>query len=309
MTGLELLVGFSVFAGVLMAAQYLDVLAGSMPDRLAETFHVSRRNPIEEAADEVASEQGMAQRLVESRLAKRLKSMATTIMPASALEDITRRLNYAGGVRGLTPEDFYSLKLMSAALVFGVVSSVMIVGTGWRGMGMGIAAGAAGYLLPDFWLNGKVAKRRREIETALLGYTDMLAVACDAGLSLHEAVERVSDYVDNTLGEEMRRTIKEVTMGRPMAEAFLALGERNGVDDLHLLASALAQAVRHGTPIARVLKDQANQLRTLRRTRAQEMAQKAGAKMLVPVVMFMFVPMMILLLGPAVRNLLRALGF
>ncbi len=291
---------FCVLAAITMFFLYMD--SGRKSRSKLETMILgSWKDHFEEemAATNVGAAKGFL---------KRFERLTRMIMPVQAMEDIKRRLMYAGNPRAITPEEFYSLKLASAAVVFGLSTSLLLVSAGVRSLTLGVAAGAVGYLLPDVWLNTCVAQRKRRIERAILSFVDMLALIVDAGLGLNDGINRVCDFYAGELAREFQRTLKEIQMGQAVSEAFESLGERNGVDDLKLLATALVQAQKHGTPIAGVLMDQGKQLRQGRRIKAQEMVQKAMVKILVPIIVFMFVPLMILLLGPASMNLFKALG-
>jgi tight adherence protein C len=291
---------FLVFCAITMLALYIDS-GRKGQGKLAERIKHDWRDQVEEnlASGNAGIPRGFL---------KLFERLAKAIMPMHAIDDIKRRLMYAGNPRRITPEEFYSLKLASAAVVFGLTTTLLLISAGTRTFALGIAAGALGYLLPDILLNRLVAKRRKDIERGILSFVDMLALTVDAGLSLNDGINRVCDFYGGELAGEFGRTLKEIQMGRPFSKAFEDLGERNGVDDLRLLTTALIQAEKHGTPIAGVLRDQGKQLRQGRRIRAQEMAQKATVKILIPVVFFMFVPLMVLLLGPAATNLFKALG-
>lgn len=293
-------IGFAVFASIILFAAWVDSRREMYDSRLRELLGMT---------DQLLELDTRREKKAFRGFLKRLQKVAGRMAPAQALESIEKRLMWAGMPRGLTAEEFYSAKLIAAAILFGVVSAVGMVGSGLKSLVLGVLMGAWGYMLPDVWLNSLVAQRRRAIESQLLTFVDTLAVACEAGLSLKDAAERVAERYGGVLGGEFQRTFAEITLGRPAVEALEALGERNGVDDLRMLATALAQAERHGTPVAQVLHQQVRDIRTARRNRASEIAQKAAVKMLLPTVGCMFVPMMILLLGPAVVNLGSALGF
>lgn len=295
--------GFAVFASIIMFAAWWDSKKGAHGSRLRDLL-----NP-PSLEEQVASIDVGEKREFFRSLLRRVQFLTKTLVPAQALDDIRKRLMWAGNPRGFTPEEFYSAKLVAAAVVFGIVSAVGLVGSGAKSLMLGLGAGAIGYLFPDMWLNRLVSARKRKIESGLLSFADMLAVACEAGLPLKEAVERVSERYGGVLGEEFRRTFHEISLGRPTVEALEYLGEKNGVEELRFLTTALAQAEKHGSPMAQVLRAQVRDLRTGRRNHANEVASKASVKILIPTVLCMFLPMMVLLLGPAVVNLGSALGF
>jgi len=223
-------------------------------------------------------------------------------------EDIKQKLQHAGMAGKYTAEEFFALKVTCVAVAFGVFSALAVVGSGVKGLVFGLLFSALGFIGPDVWLNSKAEQRKAEIEKGLLQFIDMLAVSCEAGLSLPQAVQRVASYDPGLLASEFSRAFKESELGRPRREALKDMAKRNGVPELNDLVSALIEADEHGTPVAQVLHSVAGELRRKRRNKGQETAQKAAVKMLFPVIFFMFIPMMIIMIGPALVNMLRDLG-
>lgn len=233
--------------------------------------------------------------------------LAQKMLGVQAQEELKEKLTHAGMAGRYTPEEFFALKIICAAVGFGSFS-LLAIGSGLKGIFMGLCFAALGFALPDVWLNDKTQRRKAEIEKALLGFVDMLAVACEAGLSLPQAVNKIVTYQPSLLSSEFARAFKEAELGRPRRDALKDMADRNEVPELNELVSALIQADEHGTPVARVLRSTAEQLRQKRRNRAQEIAQKATVKMLFPVVALIFLPMMFVMVGPALINMLRDLG-
>lgn len=300
-------IGFLVFGSVLMLAAWWDSKRGISGRRLEKLIGVRGERDLLEEAEAAARAEATVAVLIRGLL-RRVKAMLAPIIPAAALDDIGQRLAWAGMAGKLAPEEFYAAKIVAGALAAGIVLSLSVIGTGLAAVFLATVAGALGYALPDVWLNSRAAERRKKIDAGMITFVDMLAIASEAGLSLNDAVARVSEYQPGILGAEFARAFKEIEAGRPREDALLSLGQRNSSDDLRLLVMSLVQSGRTGTPVAQVLRDQAAQLRQIRRNRAQEVAQKSGIKILFPIMLFMFGPMMILLLGPAIFNLMQALG-
>jgi tight adherence protein C len=100
----------------------------------------------------------------------------------------------------------------------------------------------------------------------------------------------------------------EIRVGRERDEALRNLAERTGVDDLRSLVAMLIQTDKFGTSIARALRVFSDSLRTKRRQRAEQEAQKAAVKLLIPLALFLFPTLFIAILGPAALNLMDTLG-
>lgn len=300
-------IGFLVFGSVLMFAAWWDSRRGTSGRRLEKSIGVRRERDLLEEAEAAAQAEAPVSVLIHNLL-QRIKTLLAPVIPTAALDDIGQRLVWAGMAGRFAPEEFYATKIVSGILLAGLTMSLSVIGAGLASVFLAVAAGALGYALPDFWLNSRTAERRKKIDSGMIAFVDMLAIASEAGLSLNDAVARVSEYQPGILGSEFIRAFREIEAGRPRDEALAGLAQRSSSDDLRLLVASLIQSGRTGTPVAQVLRDQANQLRQVRRNRAQEVAQKSGIKILFPIMLFMFGPMMVLLLGPAIFNLLRALG-
>ncbi len=138
----------------------------------------------------------------------------------------------------------------------------------------------------------------------------MIIVCVEAGLSLNAAIQRISREMRNTypeLATEMNVLNQEIFLGFSRSEAFRNLALRTGVDELRSLATVLMQSDRLGTSIADVLRVQADILRTKRRQRAMEHAQKMPVKLLFPLIFFIFPELLVVLLGPAAIRFYRSL--
>jgi tight adherence protein C len=136
-----------------------------------------------------------------------------------------------------------------------------------------------------------------------------MVVCVEAGLSLDATIQRVADETERIAPElsyELKRLNKELSAGIPRTEALQALGQRVGVDELRSLCGMIVQADKMGTSIADTLRIYADDLRTRRRQRAEELAAKAGIKMTFPLVLFIFPPLFIILMGPIVINAVQS---
>jgi tight adherence protein C len=167
-----------------------------------------------------------------------------------------------------------------------------------------IAMGAVlGYMWPTFSLERKAKKRRKEIVLALPGVLDLLTVCMEAGLSLDMAMMRVSEYDKSILAVEFQKALNEIRLGRPRGEALMAMAERADVDELSGFVRAMVQAEPLGLSVANVLRIQSEELRRVRRQRAEEAGHRAPVLMLLPMMMCIFPCVFLVLLGPAAVEL------
>jgi tight adherence protein C len=129
-------------------------------------------------------------------------------------------------------------------------------------------------------------------------------VTVEAGLGFEMALKRVSEKMEGALAEEFQRVNQEIKLGATRRQALNNLLERVKVEELNSLVSAIIQAGEMGASIGQVLRIQADQMRTERRQSIEEQAQKAPVKMLIPMVMFIFPTIFIVVGGPIGLRLL-----
>jgi tight adherence protein C len=169
-----------------------------------------------------------------------------------------------------------------------------------------IAALAFGYFAPDLLIRSKAEKRRDKIRLELPNTLDQMLISVQAGLGFEAAMARTAQNGGGPLADEMMRTLQDMQVGRSRKEAYLAMSDRVDVPDLRSFIRAIVQADAYGIAIAKVLKVQAHEMRMKRRQRAEEHAMKIPVKILFPLIFFIFPTLFIILLGPAVMNIIAA---
>jgi len=168
-----------------------------------------------------------------------------------------------------------------------------------------------GAFAPRFWVSYKISRRREEIRRSVPSVLDLMVVCVEAGLSLNAAVQRITEETRDTyiaLSEELHLVNQEILIGKTRAEAFRNLARRTGVDELRSLAVMLIQADKLGTSVASSLRVLADSLRVKRRQRAEEAAHKTQVKLVFPLVLLIFPELMVILVGPAMISLYKALS-
>ncbi len=165
-----------------------------------------------------------------------------------------------------------------------------------------------GYVVPRQALDNKVSARQQRLRWGLADAMDLLSVSIEAGLGLNEALQRVSQElrkVHPDISNEFEQVHLEIQVGQEREIAFRKLAERTGVDDLRGFCATLIQADRFGTSVVRAIRTYSDSLRIKRRQRAEQSAQKAAVKLLLPLALFMFPTLFIIILGPAFIQIMR----
>ena len=170
---------------------------------------------------------------------------------------------------------------------------------------LGAAGMGLGWYVPDFYINSKGLTRIREIEKSLPDVLDLLTVSVEAGLGFDGALMKVVEKTKSALSQEFTLMLKEIKMGKPRIEAMRDMSNRVEVDDLSTFTGSIIMADQLGVSISNILRLQSEQIRQKRRQRVEEMAMKAPVKMLIPLVLFIFPAIFVVLLGPAALNIAK----
>jgi len=170
---------------------------------------------------------------------------------------------------------------------------------------MPVVGGALGYFMPVMSLGSKITKRQKDIVKSLPDALDLLTICVEAGLGFDAAMAKVAEKWDNELCLAFSRVIQELQLGKLRREALRDMADRMEVRDVSTFIAAIIQADQLGVSIAKVLRIQSEQMRMRRRQRAEEMASMAGIKMLPAIVFLIFPAIFIILLGPAVIQVIQ----
>src|SRR5919197_3235125 len=218
---------------------------------------------------------------------------------ASGMEAIQLKLQMAGNPYNWTPSDYLGTKAFAALVLGGGMFFLMTVG-GKGGLGLvfgGIGAGM-GWFGPDLLLRSKTAARQRAIQKALPDALDLLVISVEAGLGFDAALQRMVEKKDNPLTREFARVLAEMRVGRSRRDALKDMVARTQVPDLNNFVGAILQAEQLGVSVTKVLTVQAEQMRTIRRQRAEEKAAQLQLKLIFPLAIFIFPALCVVIMGP-----------
>lgn len=228
---------------------------------------------------------------------------STTVKKKVSLQ---KKLLMAGTPANLTPGEFLAVQycltlgfpigVLLFMLAFNISPVLMILGISF--------AAAAGFILPQYYLQVLAQKRKDDIQDNLPDVLDLMTVSVEAGLGFDAALVKVTEKIKGVISQEFTRVLQEIKMGKPRRDALRDLGNRSGVDDLIAFVGSIIQADQLGVSIGNVLRLQSEQMRLKRRQRAEEKAMKAPIKMLIPLILFIFPTIFIVVLGPAVLQIM-----
>jgi len=176
---------------------------------------------------------------------------------------------------------------------------------------LAVAGAALGYVAPLFLVKRKARHRVERIRQTLPDTLDLMVVCVEAGLGIDGALSRVGNEQANQgliIGEELQLMSQEVRAGVVRREALGRMATRLGVDELQSLVTFLNQTEEMGGSIARSLRVFASTMREKRSQRAEEAARKTVIKLIFPLVMFIMPSLFLIVLGPALLNIMKLLG-
>ena len=250
-----------------------------------------------------------------ANLAERIADPINRLVPPSAASarKLQKQLMQAGFRSPAAPAVYRASQiLLMLAFPGGIVLLWMALGRPLSGATVPMLfAFMAGFILPRFILNRMMATRQLKITWGLADALDLMVITMEAGLGLNAAMLKVCEELRDVhpdISKEFELANLEIRVGRERSEALRNLADRSGVEDLNSLVGMLIQADRFGTSIARAVRVYSDSLRTKRRQRAEQAAQKAAFKLLLPLGGLLFPTMFIVILGPALLNIGDMLG-
>lgn len=299
---------------VMLALSVGLVIFSVLPKKQGEKEAVRRRLAGGRGVDEQKLLTDRAKTMATENLVKKATpTLNKLVMPITDEEQSQLKGKLAtAGYRNPHAQMVFLASKTIAAVALLVIIAVAGVSGGWDmpkiAGGAAFAAGL-GFMLPNLWLTMAMGQRKEKIRNGMPDTLDLMVVSVESGLALDAAIKRVGEemaLVHADLSDEMRIATMEATMGIPRAEALENMARRSGLEEIKSLVSIILQAEKFGTSIAKALRNQADSLRTKRRQQAEERAQKTAVKLMLPLVIFIFPAMGVVLAGPAAIKMMKA---
>lgn len=294
---LLLVVGAMVYVGLRE-----DQGSDALEDRLAA---YGDRDLDVESLEEVELSLSFKDRVIIP-VVSRLAGFTARFTPQKQLEQSRRLIELAG--MSTDPTQFFLLRIATtiAGGFFGMfVGFVGLDASGIQGL-LWIGGGILlGNYLPVLSLRSRIERRQTEILKSLPDALDLLVICVEAGLGFDQAMGKVYEKWDNELALAFGRVLREIQLGKQRRDALKAMADRMDVPDVNTFTAAIIQAEQLGVSMSKILRVQADQMRVKRRQRAQEKAQQAPVKMMIPMVILIFPSIWIVLMGPAAIRLFQ----
>lgn len=252
----------------------------------------------------------------QTTVARVVTPFAKLSTPSGNWETSPLRLKFmkAGIRHPKAPNMFFGFKTL-LPMVFAMPAFLTLRGTPGIGamtlLTWVLCAAVIGCYMPNLVLYFAAKGRQREIFDSFPDATDLLLVCVEAGLGLDAALTRVSEELlgkSAALAEELQLTNLEIRAGSTREKALRNLALRTGIEELASFTAMLTQADKFGTSVGDALRVFSEDLRHKRQIRAEEHAAKVPTKMLFPLVLFIFPSIIMVVLGPAVIQIIRTIG-
>jgi len=246
------------------------------------------------------------QEAFQARVAAAANKLGQSLRPSDAAElgKIRLKLLNAGFRQEQAVAVFYGIKLIALLIGGAVAFPLVAMQSGLSQTTWVLTAGAAGlgFYLPDYLVDNRRKKRSESIFLSLPDALDLMVVCVEAGLGLDAAMRRVTSELAQSapvLCEEFAIANFQMQMGRTRKDVLRDLGVRSGVEDVRALAAVIIQAEKFGSSIGSALRVQSDAMRLRRRQLAEEKAAKTAVKIMIPLILFIFPGVFVVLVGPA----------
>jgi tight adherence protein C len=295
-------------AGLVLVAIIIIVVAlgsrkpgDSLSARLAE--YSMRETPA--TLEEIELSMPFSERILQP-MVRRASGFMVRFTPARSLESTRHKLDLAGNPNNWTPSEFFGVRAVACVALGGLIFLVLSIANVDFLPRIGFTAlfAVLGFMLPALWLGSKIRNRKQSVIRSLPDALDLLTICVEAGLGFDQAMQKVAEKWDDDLSRAFARVLHEIRLGKTRREALRELSNRLDVSDVTSFVAAVIQAEQLGVSIAKVLRIQSDQMRVRRRQRAEEKAHQAPVKMLFPMVFLIFPAIWVVLLGPAVLQVM-----
>lgn len=241
---------------------------------------------------------------------RRIGEFSARFTPQKAIQDTARKLELAGNPWPIDAATFLAIRFILAVVLGGFLVAVVLISPPSNPSDNFMYIGGAtfaGFYLPHLMLTSRITRRQKEIRKAMPDALDLLTICVEAGLGFDAALSKVSEKWENELSLAFARVIREIQLGKVRREALKDMSDRLGIPEMTSFVAAIIQSEQLGVSLAKVLRIQADQMRLKRRQRAEEEAHKAPIKMIIPMALLIFPSILIIILTPAVIQIMGSL--
>jgi tight adherence protein C len=275
--------------------------------RLAEFISSGQSATLEE----IELSQPFVERVVNP-IARKMGEFALRFAPQNAIQSVSRKLDMAGNPGNLDPTIFFSLRFLglplgALLLLLGYVAPKPNFINDHQ-LWIFIPATILGYYLPDLILKARIDRYQDLVRKSMPDALDLLTICVEAGLGFDAAMSKVSEKWDDEMGKAFGRVVREIGLGKLRRDALRDMSDRVGIPEMTSFVAAVIQSEQLGVPMAQVLRIQSDQMRIVRRQRAEEKAHQAPVKMVFPMGIFIFPALCIVMMGPAIMSLIETFG-
>lgn len=297
---------------ILAFAGALIYVGQRMPRQDTDTF-AERLNEFAQSGeavslDQIELSQPFSERVIYPML-RRFGEMSAKNTPQNVLQETTRKIELAGKAGMIDAPMFLASRFVVAAvlgiLVFLVCTFSILAQPISRALLYSMIGLAIGFFFPQVWLDDQIKKRQLEVRKAMPDALDLLTICVEAGLGFDAAMANVAKKWENELSMGFARAIREIQLGKVRREALKSMAERIDLAEMSSFVAAIIQSEQLGVSMAKVLRIQAEQMRMRRRQYAEELAHQAPVKMLLPMVGFIFPSIFIVLMTPAILQIMK----
>ncbi len=261
--------------------------------------------------EEVELSQPFMDRVVLPAIHK-VGEISSRFTPQHVLEQTRRKLELAGNPGRIDAATLLILRFIAAGVFGGFIFLITLI-TQTLSVSVELLLVLVfiilGYLIPDLYIKSRIDRRQKEVRKAMPDALDLLTICVEAGLGFDAALSKVNEKWDNELSMALGRVIRDIQLGKLRRDALRDMADRLGIPEMTSFVAAVIQSEMLGVSLAKVLRIQSDQMRVKRRQRAEEEAHKAPIKMILPLGVFVFPSLLIVLLTPAGIKLWRSLGF
>lgn len=214
-----------------------------------------------------------------------------------------KKLRAAAHPEGVTADEFLGMVVLGG-LFFTIVGTAFNIRVKFNPIIIFFAA--FGMYMPVLWLRGRLRKRQEDIRHGLPYALDLLTLSVESGLDFTQALIRIVRKLGNTaLAVELGQMVRDIQLGRTRAQALRELGRRVEVSELNSIVSALIQADELGSSLGQILRIQSDQLRQRRSQAAEKLAMEAPVKLLLPLILFIFPTIFLIIFGPMALKFMK----